>query len=126
MLWNASGSELLENKILVKDSVRDTYAAAVMYMREYGLLPAGYEDMPIADLINCTDDAMLDAAKNVLTAQREHISGYEVDFGKDDMLNEIVYVDLAWSGDALWAIEESYNEDEPEPDFENGQNLRWR
>ena len=112
MLWNASGSELLENKILVKDSVRDTYAAAVMYMREYGLLPAGYEDMPIADLINCTDDAMLDAAKNVLTAQREHISGYEVDFGKDDMLNEIVYVDLAWSGDALWAIEESYNEDE--------------
>jgi spermidine/putrescine transport system substrate-binding protein len=112
MLWNASGSELLENKILVKDSVRDTYAAAVMYMREYGLLPEGYEDMPIADLINCTDDAMLDAASQVLTAQREHISGYEVDFGKDDMLNEIVYADLAWSGDALWAIEESYDEDE--------------
>ncbi len=112
MLWNESGSELLENKILVKDSVRDTYAAAVMYMREYGLLPEGYQDMPIADLINCTDDAMLDAASQVLTAQREHISGYEVDFGKDDMLNEIVYLDLAWSGDALWAIEESYDEEE--------------
>lgn len=111
MLWNASGSELLENKILVKDSVRDTYAAAVMYMREYGLLPKGYEDMPIANLINNTDDAMLQAAMNVLTEQREHISGYEVDFGKDDMLNEIVYVDLAWSGDALWAIEESYDEE---------------
>jgi len=27
----------------------------------------------------------------VLTEQRDHISGYEVDFGKDDMLNEIVY-----------------------------------
>ena len=111
LLWNASGSEVLENKILVKDSVRDTYVAAVMYMREYGLLPEGYEDMPIAKLINCTDDAMLDAAMDVLTAQREHISGYEVDFGKDDMLNEIVYVDLAWSGDALWAIEESYDEE---------------
>lgn len=111
LLWNASGSELLENKILVKDSVRDTYVAAVMYMREYGLLPEGYEDMPIAKLINCTDDPMLESAMNVLTAQREHISGYEVDFGKDDMLNEIVYVDLAWSGDALWAIEESYDEE---------------
>ena len=111
MLWNASGSELLENKILVKDSVRDTYAAAVMYMREYDLLPEGYEDMPIAKLINCTDDPMLESAMDVLTAQREHISGYEVDFGKDDMLNEIVYVDLAWSGDALWAIEESYDEE---------------
>ena len=111
MLWNASGSEVLENKILVKDSVRDTYVAAVMYMRQYGLLPEGYEDMPIAKLINNTDDAMLEAAMNVLTEQREHISGYEVDFGKDDMLNEIVYVDLAWSGDALWAIEESYDEE---------------
>ncbi|MBO7325930.1 MAG: extracellular solute-binding protein, partial [Clostridia bacterium] len=39
LLWNASGSEKLENMILVKDSVRDTYVAAVMYMREYGLLP---------------------------------------------------------------------------------------
>ncbi len=111
MLWNVSGSELLENKILVKDSVRDTYVAAVMYMWQYGLLPEGYEDMPIQQLINCTDDAMLDAAEDVLTAQREHISGYEVDFGKDDMLNEIVYVDFAWSGDALWAIEESYDEE---------------
>ena len=90
LLWNASGSEKLENMILVKDSVRDTYVAAVMYMREYGLLPEGYEDMPIAKLINCTDDPMLEAAMDVLTAQREHISGYEVDFGKDDMLNEIV------------------------------------
>ncbi len=111
MLWNKSGSENLENMILVKDSVRDTYVAAVMYMRDYGLLPAGYEDKSVAELINCTDDALLNAAEDVLTAQRKHLSGYEVDFGKDDMLNEIVYVDLAWSGDALWAIEESYDEE---------------
>lgn len=113
LLWNTSESDLLENKILVKDSVRDTYVAAVMYMRDYGLLPEGYEDMAVAELINCTDDAMLNAAEKVLTEQRSHISGYEVDFGKDDMLNEIVYADLAWSGDALWAIEESYDESCP-------------
>ena len=64
------------------------------------------------ELINCTDDAMLAAAEIVLTEQRDHISGYEVDFGKDDMVNEIVYADLAWSGDALFAIEEGdYYED---------------
>lgn len=111
LLWNKSESDTLENKILVKDSVRDTYVAAVMYMKQYGILPDGYDEMPIAKLINCTDQALLDAAENVLTAQRAHISGYEVDFGKDDMLNEIVYADLAWSGDALWAIEESYDEE---------------
>ncbi len=113
VLWNVQENEDLENMILMKDSVRDTYAAAVLYMKEYDLLPAGhgYEDYSIGDLINCTDTAMLDAAEKVLTKQRDHISGYEVDFGKDDMLNEIVYADFAWSGDALWAIEESYDEE---------------
>lgn len=111
VLWNEGNNEKIENKILMKDSIRDSYAAAVMYMKEYDLLPQGYNDYTVPELINCTDQAMLDAAEKVLTEQRDHISGYEVDFGKDDMLNEIVYVDLAWSGDALWAIEESYDEE---------------
>lgn len=114
VLWNVEKNEQLEGKILMKDSVRDSYAAAVLYMHEYGLLPKGlgYENMGVQELINRTDDALLEAAEAILTEQRDHISGYEVDFGKDDMINEIVYADLAWSGDALWAIEESdYYED---------------
>ncbi|MBR4800924.1 MAG: extracellular solute-binding protein [Clostridia bacterium] len=114
VLWNVQQNEDLENKILMKDSVRDTYAASVLYMKEYDLLPDGYQNYSIGDLINCTDDAMLKASEKVLTEQRDHISGYEVDFGKDDMLNEIVYADFAWSGDALWAVEESYDEDTDE------------
>ena len=114
ILWNKAGNPDLENKILVKDSVRDTYVAAVMYLKQEGLLPEGYENKSVQELINCTDSALLKAAEDVLTEQRDHIAGYEVDFGKDDMLNEIVYVDLAWSGDALWAIEESYDEETDE------------
>ena len=106
VLWNVQGNPKLENKILMKDSVRDTYAAAIFYMYEYGLLPEKYDGYTVQQLINCTDDEMVAAAEKVLTEQREHISGYEVDFGKDDMINEIVYADFAWSGDALWAIEE--------------------
>lgn len=117
-LWNIQNNPQLENKILMKDSVRDSYAAAVMFLYEMhlrgeeGYLPDGYEDYSIQALINCTDKAMLDAAERVLTEQRDHISGYEVDFGKDDMINEIVYADLAWSGDALWAIEEGGYDEE--------------
>ena len=104
----------------MKDSVRDSYAAVLFYMHEYNLLPneisptfkLPYNKLSIAQLINCTDDALLNKAKELFVNQRDHISGYEVDFGKDDMLNEIVYLDLAWSGDALWAIECSeYYED---------------
>ena len=119
MLWNESNNPELEGKILVKDSIRDTYCATVLYLKEYNKLPDGvsathgvpYSELSVADLINCTDDALLKAAEEALTEQRDHIAGYEVDFGKDDMLNEIVYLDLAWSGDALWAIEESYDEE---------------
>lgn len=116
VLWNAQENESLENKILMKDSVRDSYAAAVFYMYEYGLLPDKYsQNYTVQQLINCTDEEMVEAAERVLTQQREHISGYEVDFGKDDMINEIVYADLAWSGDALWAIEEGgYDEENDE------------
>ncbi len=112
VLWNVQQNEKLENKILMKDSVRDSYAAAAFYMYEYGLLPEGYADYSVQELINCTDDVMLQAAEKVLTEQREHISGYEVDFGKDDMINEIVYADLAWSGDAIYAIEEGDYDEE--------------
>ncbi len=111
ILWNVGGNEDIEGKILVKDSIRDTYCAAVLYLKEYNLLPDGYENLSVAELINCTDDALLKAVEEALIEQRSHIAGYEVDFGKDDMLNEIVYVDLAWSGDALWAIDESYDEE---------------
>ena len=120
MLWNESDNPELENMILMKDSVRDSYAAVVFYMEEYGLLPDGvsetygkpYSELTANELINCTDKALLDAAEKLLTEQRERISGYEVDFGKDDMINEIVYLDLAWSGDALWAVEESEYDEE--------------
>ena len=120
MLWNESNNPELENMILMKDSVRDSYAAVVFYMEEYGLLPDGvsetygkpYSELTANELINCTDKALLDAAEKLLTEQRERISGYEVDFGKDDMINEIVYLDLAWSGDALWAVEESEYDEE--------------
>ncbi|MCQ2409782.1 MAG: extracellular solute-binding protein [Clostridia bacterium] len=125
VLWNVQENEELENMILMKDSVRDTYAACLFYMHDYNLFPEGYEQFNIESgheyttdyidsLINCTDDAVLNRAEEILTEQREHISGYEVDFGKDDMLNETVYADFAWSGDALWAIEESYDEETEE------------
>lgn len=105
LLWNENNNAELNGRILMKDSIRDTYAAAVLYLKEYGKLPSGYENKSTAELINCTDDAILKAAETVLKEQKSIIKGYEVDFGKDDMLQKTAYVDLAWSGDAVYAIE---------------------
>lgn len=106
LLWNKTDIEGLDGNIYMKDSIRDAYAAAVMYAKEEGRLPSGNEGFLADKLINDTSADMLTVAETMLLAQREHLKGYEVDFGKSDLACGIGYVDLAWSGDAMYAVEE--------------------
>lgn len=110
LLWNKADNPKLNKKILVKDSIRDTYVAAVLYAKEEGRLPEAYDALSVQELINTVDDELLSIVEDVLVEQQKVLKGYEVDFGKDDMVKESAYIDLAWSGDALWAIECGYEE----------------
>ncbi len=107
LLWNENGNEALNGKIFMKDSIRDSYCAAVMYLKEYDMLPDAHKNMSVQELMNTNDDAMLAAVEQLLTRQKTVLKGYEVDFGKQEMISEKGLVDLAWSGDALYAIEEA-------------------
>lgn len=109
LLWNAAGNDKLNGKILMKDSIRDAYVAAVLYLKETGRLGSQYTSLSIENLINTIDDELLKEVQEVLIEQGEVLSGYEVDFGKGDMTSGKAYVDLAWSGDALWAMEDADN-----------------
>ena len=106
LMLNEGGNPLLEGMILMKDSVRDSYAAAICYAYQNDMIPSEYASYSVGQLISCSDDALLAVAENVLNAQRPHLKGYEVDFGKDDMIASRAYVCLAWSGDAMYAIDE--------------------
>ena len=122
ILFNDNGNgellhEELTGQILMKDSIRDTYAVTIFYLLESGKLDGLqdangnlYTDLSANQLINCVDDQLLEIVKNVLTEQKQQLFGYEVDFGKDDLLKGNAMVDLAWSGDALYAVEESWND----------------
>lgn len=106
LLWNKGGNHKLDGKIMLKDSIRDSYVAAVLYMKENGTLPDGkYASLSVEELINTVDDTLLAAAEQVFIEQKEVGGGYEVDEGKNDMLNEKAYVSLQWSGDAVFAME---------------------
>ncbi len=107
ILWNAANNPNLNGKILMKDSIRDSYVAAVLRLKELGRLPSGYENIPSDKLINTVDDTLLKAAEEIFNEQSSVIKGYEVDFGKAQMTSDRAYVDLAWSGDALWAMEDA-------------------
>lgn len=123
ILFNDDGeggllSEGLTGNILMKDSIRDSYAATVFYLSESGRLEGMtndegklYTDMPAGELINAVDDNLLQAVKDALTEQKQQLFGYEVDFGKDDLLMGNAMVDLAWSGDGMYAVEESWDDE---------------
>ncbi len=117
---DGSGNKLsdgLTGNILMKDSIRDSYAATVFYLKESGKLNGLktadgklYTDMLAGELINAVDDTLIELCKTALTNQKSELFGYEVDFGKDDLLKGNAMVDLAWSGDAMYAVEESWND----------------
>ena len=43
----------------------------------------------------------------VLQEAKENIAGWEVDFGKEEMTKGKAWMNLSWSGDAQWAIDEA-------------------
>lgn len=106
LLWNSLGKESLNGQIYMKDSIRDAYAAATLYAKEKGMLSSEYESLSTGELINCTDEKLRLIAENVLTEQKKVLKGYEVDFGKSDLARGVGVINLAWSGDALYAIED--------------------
>ncbi|MDR0696293.1 MAG: ABC transporter substrate-binding protein [Christensenellaceae bacterium] len=109
LLWNTPNISALNGKILMKDSVREAYLAGLLYLKETNRLPEKYEAMLISELINTINDELLGLVETEFKEQKKILSEYEVDTGKNYMVEESSYVELAWSGDALFAMEE--NED---------------
>ncbi|MDR0751192.1 MAG: ABC transporter substrate-binding protein [Christensenellaceae bacterium] len=111
LLWNTPNIEALNGKILMKDSIREAYLAGLLYLKENDKLPEKYESMPLSKLINTLDDELIELVETVFKDQKRLLKEYEVDTGKNYMENEEAYVSLAWSGDALYAMEQNENLD---------------
>ncbi len=62
----------------------------------------------IFDIVNTTDNSkeILNMIKNELISLKRNIFGFEVDSGKNDIITGKIKMNLAWSGDAVYSIEE--------------------
>ncbi len=115
ILWN----EKYTNKIFMKDSIRDTFAVGNLYAfeDEYKALLASFEAGEITEdeysdafsaIFNDTSAEAIAAVEKVLSEQKTSVQAmYDVDYDKDAMVNGTAYLDVAWSGDAMWAIWEA-------------------
>lgn len=134
MSWNLMFDERLEGKILVKDAFRDVYSPMLVYAktleaREAGILAAD-ETLPLnveaamerglydydkgEPTVPTIEDLMFDSSNDSISLVEEYlkkmkrlVAGWEADFGKEMMTQNKAWINLMWSGDAVWAIEEA-------------------
>lgn len=102
--WGAVLNPKFENRILMKDAFRDVYSVLVIYaFRDE--LEAGTIDRD--ELVRNITPERVEAVKQVLLEAKKQICGWEVDFGKEEMTKGKAWLNLSWSGDAQFAIEEA-------------------
>lgn len=145
-LWN----EKYQNLLAIKDSMRDTYVAGIFmtYNNDFttsdgvthdglktlktkynnGVIDADTYNTEVTRIFNMCDDETINAVEKDLKTLRENAFGFEVDSGKVDMAQGNKFaINLAWSGDAAWAMDmaDKYNDehyDEETEEYEEGFN----
>ena len=102
--WDIIRNPKFADRIFIKDSARDVYSQLILKIHERDI--AEGKISPDA-LMNYTSDADIAAVEQYMKDAKELVAGWEADFGKDQMVQELGWVNLTWSGDAVWAIEEA-------------------
>ena len=130
-VWSGIWSDKYANMSTIKDSVRDSYflGVAYVYQDELFSLKKAYDttdktdadtanyNAAITDIMNRTDSETLEAVKDALIDLKQYLYGFEVDSGKQDMIAGRISINFAWSGDAVFSMDDA----EPIFDEETGE-----
>lgn len=102
--WECLWNPRYKGKILMKDSYRDAYGVAMLYAYRDKL---GKGQISVDSIINDYSISAIDTAEIYLKRMKPLLAGWEADFGKEMMTKSKVWINMTWSGDAQWAIEEA-------------------
>ena len=102
--WDILRNPKYKGKILMKDAFRDVYTSFLIALNKEKI-DAGEKDIP-----TITFDASEESISMVeayLNSFKESVAGWEADFGKEQMTKGLAWINMSWSGDAQWAIDEA-------------------
>ncbi len=102
--WGALLDPKFEGKIFMKDAFRDVYSVLVQYAYQDDILSG---KVTREDLVQCITPERAAAVEDILHRAKDNVAGWEVDFGKEEMTKGNGLLNLSWSGDAEWAMEEA-------------------
>jgi spermidine/putrescine transport system substrate-binding protein len=107
----------------IKDSIRDTYSMGIMHVfsDEFKDLASKYASGTISkeeyktkinSIFNRSDKETVAKVQAALIELKDRIYGFEVDTGKTDIATGKVGVNLAWSGDAVYSMDQAEEYDQ--------------
>ena len=102
--WSALWNPKFDKKLLIKDAFRDVYSPLLIYANQ-DRLRAG--EVTLQELMYDSSDESIATVEALLKKAKPYVAGWEADFGKEIMTKEKAWLNLSWSGDAAWAIEEA-------------------
>ena len=102
--WDVLKNPAYKGKMLMKDAFRDVYTSLLIALNKEAL-DAGEKDL--ATLPFDTSEESIRLVEDYLNSFKESVCGWEADFGKEQMTKELAWINLSWSGDAQWAIDEA-------------------
>ena len=113
MFWDTK----YHGSISIKNSMRDTYALGLLhtYEDEFVALKNQYEKGEITSeeyqkqfstIFNRSDAKSVEEIRLSLEELKNNIFGLEVDSGKQDIVTKKIGINLAWSGDAVYAMDQ--------------------
>ncbi|MBE6236516.1 MAG: ABC transporter substrate-binding protein [Bacteroidales bacterium] len=114
MSWDVLRNPAYAGKVLMKDAFRDVYSSLLIALNK-DAIDAGEKDLNTLTFDTSAESIQL--VEDYLNSFKESVCGWEADFGKEQMTKELAWINLSWSGDAQWAIDEA---------AEIGVDLRYR
>lgn len=102
--WEVLRNPEFAGKILIKDAFRDVYTSLLISFYMDKIESGQMELQTIGFDASAESIAMVE---EYLNSFKDNVAGWEADFGKDQMTKELAWLNLSWSGDAQWAIDEA-------------------
>ncbi|MCQ2178885.1 MAG: ABC transporter substrate-binding protein [Bacteroidales bacterium] len=102
--WNVLRDPRFKDRIYMKEAFRDVYTTLLIALNR-DAIDSG--EKSIEELPFDTSDESIAMVEQFLNECKPNIAGYEADFGKEYMTQEKGWMNLSWSGDAAWAIQEA-------------------
>ena len=102
--WSALWNPKFKGKLFVKDAFRDVYSPLLIYANQERIKRG---EVTMNELMHDSSDEAIATVEALLKKTKPNVAGWEADFGKEMMTKEKAILNLTWSGDAVWAIDEA-------------------